>query len=235
MGGHLSRETPRRDTTERASRRRCETVLPRPCAAQVAGTLEGTWIATYFLDSYPYYADLYAYLTAFVITIGIGFFFLLVAGWAVDQIVISSPFGVPTLLVIPGVALMVGAPCKLVPIIVTSNFPLGFTFEAIGKAFDTFNEAPLYVALQLAAPASHRPTVVGMYLFLYWVFAATIAELINDAFGLDIYQVLFIACAVQLAGGLGYNVLACTEYPRALKRAADAAQATGTAGAQRPP
>lgn len=193
----------------------------------VALTLEGTWIATYFLDYYPYYADLYAYLTAFVITIGIGIGFLLVAGWLVDRVVNAAPFGVPTLLVVPGLALVCGAPFKLVAVVTNDNFALAFTGEAIGKAFDCFMEAPLYVGLQLVSPAKHRPTVVGLFLFGYWVLAASVAELVNDGFGLNLYQILLIACFAQAVGGASYVVLGHTEYPAALRAATEETHATG--------
>ena len=201
--------------------------LAASMACGVAGTLEGTWIATYFLDNYPYYSDLYSYLTAFVITVGIGVGFLLVAGYVVDRVVVAAPFGEPTLLVVPAVALCLGAPCKLVAVIVNDDFPLAFVGEALGKAFDAFNEAPLYVALQLASPKRHRPTVVGLYLFLYWVGAASLAEIVNTCLGLNMYQVLFVACSAQFAGGVCYGLVGCLEYPDARVRADDATHAEG--------
>ena len=187
----------------------------------VSSTLEGTWITTYFLDNYPYYADLYSYLTASIITVGIGVGFLIVAGWLVDRIVSAALFGVPTILVVPGLSLICGAPFKLIAIVTNDDFFLAFMGEAIGKSFDTFIEAPLYVCLQLVSPPKHRPTVVGLFLFCYWVVAATIAEIINDAFGLSLYQILLVACGAQAAGGLGYIILGYAEYPAALRAATE--------------
>lgn len=201
-------------------------ILASACCG-LALTLDGTWIATYFLDYYPYYADLYAYLTASVITIGIGIFFLLAAGWLTDRAVNAAPFGVPTLLVVPGLALICGAPFKLIAVVTNDNFPLAFFGESVGKAFDCFMEAPLYVCLQLVSPAKHRPTVVGLFLFCYWVLAATLAELANDAFGLNLYQILMIACFAQAIGGAGYVALAHAEYPAALRAATEESHITG--------
>ena len=65
-------------------------------------------------------------------------------------------------------------------------------------------------------------------MFCYWVLAATLAYVINDGLGLNIYQILLIGCAIQFGGGAAYALVGALEYPDAARRAVEATHAGDT-------